>query len=70
MSAIPPAPSDPCTMDNSWFPSSLTTAAPAPSPNNTHVDLSFQFVILDNTSAPIINALLKLSLHFNNDDAV
>ena len=34
------------------------TAAPAPSPNNMHVDLSCQFITFERVSAPIINAFL------------
>ena len=36
------APSDPCTIESSWLPSALTTAAPAPSPKSTQVLRSAQ----------------------------
>src|SRR5690625_7545447 len=64
---LPPEPSEPSSNDNIPL-LSLTLpsiAAPAPSPNKTHVLRSDQSVILDNLSTPITKTCLYTTVSIN-----
>src|SRR5699024_9325536 len=64
---LPPEPSEPSSNDNIPL-LSLTLpsiAAPAPSPNKTHVLRSVQSVILDNLSTPITKTWLYTPVSIN-----